>query len=206
MLLSQKFDENIQKIGICLKDCGDVVHRRMMIADVPVYVIYMDSMIDRELIEGEFLRDMMYGVKTLPKEGRVEYLQNYVISTADSKLMDNFEDMLVEALSGNTVLLVEGSSKALIISSKKFPMRGVQSAESEVAVRGPKDSFTESMRFNTVLIRRRIRDTRLKSIPKRTWLLCIWKGLPDRSLSDRYWNRSIPLRLMVFLIVAMWNS
>lgn len=167
MLLSQKFDENIQKIGIYLKDCGDVVHRRMMIADVPVYVIYMDSMIDRELIEGEFLRDMMYGVKTLPKEGRAEYLQNYVISTADSKLMDHFEDMLVEALSGNTVLLVEGSSKALIISSKKFPMRGVQSAESEVAVRGPKDSFTESMRFNTVLIRRRIRDTRLKSIQKR---------------------------------------
>lgn len=31
-------------------------------------------------------------------------------------------------------------------------------------MRGPKDSFTESMRANTVLIRRRIRDTRLKTL------------------------------------------
>ena len=167
MLLSERFEENLQKIEARLKNCGDVVHRQMMIADVPIYVIYMDSMIDRELIEGEFLRDMMYGVKELPAIKRAEYLQNQVISTADSKLMDSLEDILVEALSGNTVLIIEGSRSALVISSKKFPLRGVQAAESEVAVRGPKDSFTESMRFNTVLIRRRIRDTRLKSIHRK---------------------------------------
>ena len=167
MLLSKYFEDNLQKIEDRLKDCSDVVHRQMMIAEVPIYVVYMDSMIDRELIEGELLRDMMYGIKELPAKSRAEYLQNHVISTADSKLMDDLEDVLVEALSGNTVLLVEGSRSALVISSKKFPMRGVQAAESEVAVRGPKDSFTESMRFNTVLIRRRIRDTRLKSIQKK---------------------------------------
>ena len=167
MILSEHIEVNIKKIETLLEGCADVVHRKMIIANVTAYVIYMDSMIDRELIEGEFLRDIMYGVKELPAYGRAEFLQNYALSTADSKLMNQVEDILVEALSGNTIVMIDQSTQALVISSKKFPMRGVQTAESEVSVRGPKDSFTESMRFNTVLIRRRIRDTRLKSIQKR---------------------------------------
>lgn len=167
MIISGRLDETIQILEERLRDCGDVVRRRLMIADVRVYVAYMDTMIDRELIEGEFLRDLMYGVKELPEKGRAEYLQDYAVTTADSKLMNVFEDALVEILSGNTALFVDGSANALIISSKKYPMRGVQTAESEVAVRGPKDSFTESMRFNTVLIRRRIRDTQLKTLQSR---------------------------------------
>lgn len=166
-MISSQLDKTIQVLKERLKDCGDVVHRQLVIGNVRAYVVYMDSMIDRELIEGEFLRDMMYGIEQLPDTDRVEYLQNYAVTTADSKVMSQLEDAIVEALSGNTSIFIDGSSKALIISSKKYPMRGVQAAESEVAVRGPKDSFTESLRFNTVLIRRRIRDTRLKALHSR---------------------------------------
>src|SRR5699024_4960237 len=73
------------------------------------------------------------------------------------------DQAVTEILSGNTVLFGENAPMALMINSKGFPNRGVSEAESEVAIRGPKDSFTESVRFNTVLIRRRIRDFRLKA-------------------------------------------
>ena len=167
MSISMRLEENIQTLDEMLENCGDVVRHTLMIANVPVYIIYMDSMIDRELVEGDFLRNLMYGIYNLPLEHRIEYMQIHAITTADSKMVMNMEDAIVEALSGNTVIFVDGSEKALVIASKKFPMRGVQAAQSEVAVRGPKDSFTESMRMNTVLIRRRIRDTQLKSIQKR---------------------------------------
>ncbi len=167
MSISMRLEENIQYLDGVLENCGDVVRHMLMIANVPVYVIYMDSMIDRELIEGDFLRNLMYGIQQLPIEHRIEYMQTRAITTADSKTVLCMDDALVEALSGNTVIFVDGCEKALVISSKKFPVRGVQAAQSEVAVRGPKDSFTESMRMNTVLIRRRIKDTHLKSIQKR---------------------------------------
>ena len=69
-------------------------------------------------------------------------------------------------LSGNTILFLGGEARAILFSSKLFPTRGVQNADQEVAIVGPKDSFTESLRMNTALIRRRIRDTRLKVIQK----------------------------------------
>ena len=55
MILSENIEVNIKKIETLLEGCADVVHRKMIIANVTAYVIYMDSMIDRELIEGEFL-------------------------------------------------------------------------------------------------------------------------------------------------------
>ena len=167
MEISNQLEENINRLEDILIDCADVVRRRLSIAGVDAYLMYVDSMIDRELIEGDFLKDLMYGLKKIPEQDRMEFIQTKALTTADSKLLTLFDETIVEALSGNTVMFLDGSEKALMISSKKFPMRGVQTAESESVVRGPKDSFTESMRWNTVLIRRRIRDPRLKSIQKR---------------------------------------
>ncbi|MBR1735704.1 MAG: spore germination protein, partial [Firmicutes bacterium] len=43
-----------------------------------------------------------------------------------------------------------------------YASRGVTEADTEIAVQGSKEAFSESLRTNTVLLRRRIRDTNLK--------------------------------------------
>ena len=68
------------------------------------------------------------------------------------------EMLIDEVLKGNTAILTDGMAKAMIVSSKNPPGRGVSEAETEVSVRGSKESFTESFRVNAVLIRRRIGD------------------------------------------------
>ncbi len=65
-------------------------------------------------------------------------------------------------MAGNTLLLIDGFDKAIILSTKGFPRRSVSAADTEVVVQGSKEAFTETFRVNTVLIRRRIRDTNLK--------------------------------------------
>lgn len=163
MGISENLNQVIEELEQRFERCGDVVKRKLVIADVEFYVVYMDSMIDRGMVEETVIKEMMYNLDTLPRKHRIEYLQKHAVVTADSKIMTELDAVILEALSGNTAIFVDGSRSALVISSKQFPSRGVQSAESEVSVRGAKDSFTESMRMNTVLIRRRIRDTRLKS-------------------------------------------
>lgn len=60
------------------------------------------------------------------------------------------EMLIDEVLKGNTAILIDGMAKAMIVSSKNLPGRGVSEAETEVSVRGSKESFTESFRVNTV--------------------------------------------------------
>lgn len=167
MKISENLDKNIQELERRFKDCNDVVKRRLVAGGLPIYVIYIDSMIERELVEGEFLKNLMYGIGKMPEENVFSFIQTYAMTTADTKEAETIEDAVLAVLSGDTPIFLEGSRKALIVSSKNFPSRGVQSAESEVSVRGPKDSFTESMRINTILIRRRIRDERLKTLQRK---------------------------------------
>ena len=164
MNISSQLEANIEELKKRFENCQDVIQRQMVATGLPIYVVYVDSMIDRELVEGEFLKNIMYSLEYMPKTDVFEFLQERAVTTADTKEAKTLEDAILAVLSGDTAIFMENCPKALIISSKKFPTRGVQSAESEVAVRGPKDSFTESMRANTVLIRRRIRDTRLKTL------------------------------------------
>ena len=62
MNISEQLDENIEELKKRFKDCQDVIQRKMIAAGMPIYVVYVDSMIDRELVEGEFLKNIMYSI------------------------------------------------------------------------------------------------------------------------------------------------
>lgn len=68
------------------------------------------------------------------------------------------EDMLI----GNTALYVEGEREVLLIDAKQFPSRTPDEPVLEKVVRGSKDGFTETLLMNVALVRRRIRDPRLR--------------------------------------------
>ena len=48
------------------------------------------------------------------------------------------------------------------ISSKGYPSTGVMEAESEKVLRGSREGFSDSVKSNSALVRKRLRDTRLK--------------------------------------------
>lgn len=158
-------EENIEHIEGRFEGCADAVMRRLFVGDerLGIYVVYMDSMYDRDFVDGVLLKNLLFDVSQLPKSHAGQAIFNKYLATADVKETDQMEDVIDEVLKGNTAILVEGMAKGIIVSSKDLPGRGVSEAETEVSVRGSKESFTESFRVNTVLIRRRIRDTRLKS-------------------------------------------
>ena len=122
----------------------------------------MDGLVNTEMLQESVIRPLLQD--SFPQERTA--ISQYVIESADWKWIDTMEDAMTAVLSGNTILFLGGEARAILFSSKLFPTRGVQNADQEVAIVGPKDSFTESLRMNTALIRRRIRDTRLKVIQK----------------------------------------
>ena len=59
-------------------------------------------------------------------------------------------------------MFLNKTNKALILSSRGWPTRGVGEPETETVVRGPRDGFSETLKINVTLVRRRIRDPKLK--------------------------------------------
>ncbi|MCD1258323.1 spore germination protein [Paenibacillus athensensis] len=65
-------------------------------------------------------------------------------------------------LSGYTVIFIEGSQLALAVGTKELKQRPIEEPITQSVVRGPREGFTESLRENTALVRRRIKDPRLR--------------------------------------------
>ena len=157
--IETELETNIRYIESRFEGCADAVMRRILVGDekLGMYVVYMDSMYDRDFIDGVVLKSLLFDRIQLPDQNAGQVIFNKYLATADVKETNRMEMLIDEVLKGNTAILIDGMAKAMIVSSKNLPGRGVSEAETEVSVRGSKESFTESFRVNTVLIRRRIR-------------------------------------------------
>ena len=70
--------------------------------------------------------------------------------------------LIIQLLSGVPFLLIDGYAQALTIDCRTYPARGVSEPEKDKVLRGSRDGFVETLVFNTALIRRRIRDPKLR--------------------------------------------
>ncbi|MDR7865331.1 MAG: spore germination protein [Sporomusaceae bacterium] len=78
------------------------------------------------------------------------------------KLLDNMNDSLVSMLSGEMLLFIEGEEQVIVVDARAYPVRSPSESNIEKVTRGSRDSFVETIPFNTALIRRRLRDANLR--------------------------------------------
>ena len=89
-------------------------------------------------------------------------LEEHVIGLSDVQPLDTYEAAEAALLAGNAILFLQGDNAVYKISSKGYPGLGVSKAESEKVMRGSREGFTESEKLNVALIRKRLRDPRMK--------------------------------------------
>ena len=172
--LSQSLKENIKNIDMLFENCSDIVARTIPIGKanpLDIYIVYIDGMTTREIVEFSILEkilfkeDEMLELESNHQSSLAQLLLDKVGGTVDVAQSDNFDDLISAVLGGDTAIFIDGSPKGLIVATKGFENRGVQEADNEAVIRGSKDAFTEIIRTNTALVRRRIRDTKLKIEP-----------------------------------------
>ena len=96
------------------------------------------------------------------EEDTVKLLENRLIHQQVSKVK-TMDEVMLQALSGLIVIFVEGETEAFVIDVRSYPGRTPTEPDTEKVVRGARDGFVENIVVNTALIRRRIRDPRLRN-------------------------------------------
>ncbi len=140
----------------------DLIRRRMPFGGKEATFYYIDGLVKDETM----LRLMQHflTLKSLPAtaiafaEQNVPYVEVETAADTDAALL--------LLLSGGVVLLSEAFSEAVLIDARTYPVRGVEEPESDRVMRGARDGFVETLIFNTALLRRRIRDPRLRIVYK----------------------------------------
>ena len=92
----------------------------------------------------------------------IDALFSRLLVTADKELVTLIDDALIRLFSGFTVIIADGSSRAIAFGTQMFATRSVSPPITDQTVYGPQEAFTESIRVSVSLIRRRLKTPRLR--------------------------------------------
>lgn len=164
-------DLSVEKVKEILKDCDDVVYRDFKVGvkqNFSLCIVYVDGLINKESVSDFVLESLMEGARGLEpspkgiKDNLIELITKGNISITEIEEVSTIEETIDAILSGETALFIDKYDKAIILSSRGWPTRSINESQVETVVRGPRDAFTETLKVNTTLIRRRIKDPKLK--------------------------------------------
>lgn len=130
-------------------------------------LIYLDGIADKDMLHNNILQPLMYDTLLFSQKDAVDFtsldaIQKNLLTASDLQKLSSMRDLLEQLLSGSAILLVDGLKEALAINEKKWESRGVEEPQTENVVRGPREGFTEKLKVNATLLRRKIQDPDLQ--------------------------------------------
>lgn len=157
--IKPNLNETISYLKDILKDNTDMVFREFKVNGRDCLVLCIDGLADKQLVN-DFVMDTLLDSDSeqIDLDGDLEDQ----LTVSDMKKCKSLKDALIAILSGETALFVDKKTECYIIATRTSPNRGIGEPSGESVIRGSRDGFSEILRFNTALIRRRIRDTRLR--------------------------------------------
>ncbi len=131
---------------------------------VELALLYIEGMVDQHILIHSVTSSLMdLKMVEVPEDvNPIDYFSESVLSTSKTTKLHNWNDTVSLLLSGDAVILVQGSDQSIGCYCKGGQTRTITEPSSELVVRGPKDSFTESLVTNTSLIRQRIKNPALR--------------------------------------------
>ncbi|MEK3934491.1 spore germination protein [Sporosarcina sp. FSL W7-1349] len=123
-------------------------------------ILFIEGTVDTKAIEENIIKPLLK-VTDIPNEDGMSVVADSVLINTGSKQLTKLRDAVKYLLRGNTLILFEGEDVAISAETTGFENRSVTEPTVENVVRGPKESFNESMAVNQSLIRKQIKDSRL---------------------------------------------
>lgn len=137
----------------------DLIQREIIIGERKSIFYFIDG-----FTKDEAMQKMITGFFALKKEDMPTTATGFsklCIPYVEVDVIDNFDLIIRNVLSGVTCLFIEGYEACFAIDCRTYPARSVDEPEKDKSLRGSRDGFVETIVFNTALIRRRIRDPHL---------------------------------------------
>ncbi|MCM1438104.1 MAG: spore germination protein [Roseburia sp.] len=120
-------------------------------------VIYADGIVDKNML-GELV---IKPLKEAEKDISAEEVKK-LLASPDVKDGKDLKDAVKNISDGNAVLYTDGEKDFYVIGVKSPPGRAVAEPPTQVTVKGPREGFTEDIKVNLGLVRKRVKSDKLK--------------------------------------------
>lgn len=157
-----------KRIEVASGNSSDLVIREFSVGCgpgelMPVLLVHIDGLIDSKTVANMLLigvTDSSCDWQT-PAQAYAG-LKNRLAMVGNTQEVASIDALFHRMASGHCAVLVSGIPVALTCDVRGWKERSIHEPTTEVTVRGSKEGFTETLRVNTSMLRRRIKDRRLR--------------------------------------------
>ncbi|MCX7921973.1 MAG: spore germination protein [Clostridia bacterium] len=165
--LTKSLENNISLFKNIFSGDETLIIRRFQnkyLAAAKCCILYFDGMVNTEILNENIIQPILSGnlAQEISGDNLLEELQYKVIVCGSVQATADIDELIGSITYGDTIFLLEGYEKALIINSKGWKTRAISEPESTRVVRGPREGFNESIIINLSLVRRKIKNPDLK--------------------------------------------
>lgn len=158
--ISISLSKNLEILKQRTGNSSDIIIRHLKLghhSKRKIALVYIKGMIDNQSVN-EFLIDAMINHSVLQEEALnqdiIEWLTEDVVALSEINKINHWDELFISLMSGHSIILIDGISEALCVSTQSDNWRSIQESTTNVSIRGSKEAFTESIETNIAMVRR----------------------------------------------------
>lgn len=157
----RNLEKNKEQLNNLFNQTIDFVMDDIRIGKQKACICYLETLLDKNELSSKVLN-------SIHKDGdhsgitKIESIREDFFSTIPYKYAENLHQVAWNILNGYAVILVDGIEQALSLEIGGVEQRAIAEPSTQTILRGPKDGFVEDISVNIGLIRKRIKNPRLK--------------------------------------------
>ena len=196
-MASISLEENLQYFTETFDGSADLVIRRLKVCGIEGALITLEGLIDKLTIAQSILNPILaFHTEETDPVKVFSLLQSEALSISDYKVVTEYTVAMNLLFNGFSLLLLDGCIQILAAGVQGFQFRSINEPQNETTQSGSRESFVEPYLINMSMIRRRIRDPRLKferlTLGKRSntnILLCYLRDVASEELVSSIRNK-----------------
>ncbi len=150
MKIKKSTEENIKLLKQKLP-CADVIYYQFKCNQKSYQLCYVDSITDKNRM-GDLLIRPIFALNPSSLEEVF-----YSLQIPNLTKISNLSDAITKLLAGQALLFCDGEDFLISCDFLTYPTRAIAEPPTSTVVRGPREGFTESLKINLSMLRRRIK-------------------------------------------------
>ena len=160
--------------------------------DLKIAIALNNCMVNSDIVN----RDIIIPLSRMPLTDDIDCVLKSGVFVFSAKLCDDIDTGIVNVASGDTLIFIGDSDKAITVDTKGMKQRDVSAPDTEQSVQGPSEGFNENIVTNLSLVKKRVMTSALKNefvtLGKQSnskLAVCYIEGIARKELVDELKNR-----------------
>ncbi len=172
---------------------ADELRIRQLVLDTTVTVASLECIADDDKVSKMVVAPLL----ALGKEATIDNISQCIATTMVVSTVNNSEAMLSKFVEGHTLVFVDNvEDMCVAVDTRKHQGRAVSEPPTSLVLRGPREGFTEDIKVNMTLLRKRLKSPNFKTVnlqlgkyTNTAISVCYIDGVADKGLVDRLVQR-----------------